>query len=174
MNATVVVAAMGFVSTLFGAWLAAYWQHRSSREVRIFDAKVRAYGDCAAALYEYERAAYNRAKARLESRTEGEREELRQEAYRANARARSAIGQAAILSEAARVTTGLEDVRSSIGDLARANHPEELRRLHDGIYDSLNSALANARSDLHGDRPGRQGSDAGTATRSLSDRKLAE
>src|SRR6266545_15922 len=114
MDATVAVAAMGFVSTLLGAWLAAYWQRQSNREVRLLDAKLRAYGDCAATLYEYQRATYSRVKDRLESLPEERREELRQEAYRCNARARSAIGQAAILSGTEGLQEELESVRQAV------------------------------------------------------------
>src|SRR3954453_12654410 len=98
MDATGVVAARGFVSTLLGAWLASFWQRRATREGRFTDAKLRAYGDCAAFLYEYERATYNRVKARLDTLPDAHREDLRQEAYRCNARVRSAIGLASILS----------------------------------------------------------------------------
>src|SRR4051794_27287426 len=101
MDSTVVIAAMGFISTLVGAGLAARWQRLSARETRLLDAKVRAYGECAAALYEYERATYGRAKARLDRQPEQGRAELRDEAHRSNARARSAIGQVALLSEVA-------------------------------------------------------------------------
>jgi hypothetical protein len=44
MNANVVVAAMGFVSTFLGAWWAADCQRRGTREVRILDVRVREVG----------------------------------------------------------------------------------------------------------------------------------
>jgi hypothetical protein len=148
MNATVVVAAMGFVSTILGAWLAAHWQHRGTRELRILDAKVRTYGDCAATLYEYERATYNRVKARLESRTEEHRVDLRQEAYRCNAKARSAIGQAALLSATETLRERLEAVREKIGDLNNAVDHADLKLRHEDVYHTLNRVLGSARSDL--------------------------
>lgn len=85
MNTTIVVAAMGFVATLLGGWLGAFWQHRSSRDLQLLQARIRVHGDCAASLYEYERSTYNRVKARLDGLPDSEREELRQEAFRANA-----------------------------------------------------------------------------------------
>ncbi len=100
MNTTVAVAALGFASTLLGGWLAAYWQHRRTRDLQLLDAKVRVYGECSTSLYEYERATYNRVKARLNTIQEAEREPLRQEAYRSNTMARAAIGQVSILSAA--------------------------------------------------------------------------
>ena len=148
MNATVLVAAMGFASTLLGAWLAAYWQRRASREGQLLTAKLRAYGDCAATLYEYERATYNRVKARLESLPETQREELRQEAYRCNTRARSALGQAAILSGTEHLRQELEAVRESVGDLNEAVDRVDLKRRHDGVSAALDQALGSARSDL--------------------------
>jgi hypothetical protein len=143
MDATVVVAAMGFVSTLLGAWLAAYWQRRSYRNVLILDAKMRAYGECAAALYEYERASYNRVKARLEQ-PEAQRDELRQEAYRCNALARSAIGQATILSATDSLREELESVRKAIGDLNQAADHRDLKQRHDAVNEALNQVLGSA------------------------------
>ena len=52
------------------------------------------YGECATALYEYERATYARASARIDGQPDGERDVLRQDAYRCEFVARSAIGQA--------------------------------------------------------------------------------
>jgi hypothetical protein len=148
MTATVVVAAMGFVSTFLGAWLAAYWQRRAVREGRFVDAKLRAYGDCATSLYEYERATFNRVKARLESLPETHREDLRQEAYRCNAKVRSAIGQAAILSGADGPRESLEAVREAVGDLNQAVDHADLKERHDRVAEALNQALGSARSDL--------------------------
>ncbi|WP_327634557.1 hypothetical protein OHB24_31860 [Kribbella sp. NBC_00482] len=148
MDATVLVAAMGFVSTLLGAWFAAYWQRRASREGQLLTAKLRAYGDCAAALYEYERATYNRAKARLAALPEEQRVELRQEAYRCNALARSALGQVAILSGSGSLRQELEAVRHSVGGLNDAIDPADLKRRHDGVAMALDQALGRAGSDL--------------------------
>ncbi|GAA5038817.1 hypothetical protein [Actinopolymorpha pittospori] len=148
MDSTVVVAAMGFASTLLGVWLAAYWQRRSNREIRILDAKVRVYGDCATAMYDYERATYNRVKTRLESPADPGREELRQEAYRCNARVRSAIGQAAILSSSDSLQAELDSVRQAVGDLNKVESIRDLKFGHERVYDVLAGALARARSDL--------------------------
>lgn len=69
MVATVIVAALGFASTVLGAWLTARSHRQGDREGRILDAKVRIYGECSDSLYEYARATYNRAKAKRLSQT---------------------------------------------------------------------------------------------------------
>jgi hypothetical protein len=148
MNATVIVAALGFIATLLGGWLGAYWQHRSSRDLQLLDAKIRVYGECAASLYEYERATYNRVKARLDGEPDLGREELRQEAYRTNSSARAAIGQLSVLSANAEITRGLDLVRRAVGDFnASPSHPD-LRSRHDAVYSDLDRLLSKARSDL--------------------------
>jgi hypothetical protein len=149
MNATVVIAALGFASTLIGTWLAADLQRRSARASRILDAQVRIYGECAANLYEYQRAAYNRTKARLASRPEAEREELRQAAYRSNAQAKSAIGQAAFVSGKQRdLHSRLETVREAIGAFSEADTEADLRRRNDRVHAELIRVLSEARDEL--------------------------
>src|SRR4051812_24397159 len=128
MDATVVVAAMGFVATLLGTWLSTRSQRQGDREGRLLDARVRVFGDCSESLYEYTRANYNRVKSRLDGRSEEYREGLRQEAYRCNARARSAIGQAAILSGSENLQESLVTARRAIGKLTDASDRADLRR----------------------------------------------
>jgi hypothetical protein len=147
MDSTVIVAAMGFAATLLGTWLTSRSQQRRDREGRILDARVRIYGDCADALYEYARATYNRVKARLES-PDDNREGLRQEAYRANARARSVIGQAAIMTGSESLGERLAAARNAIGEMNGATNHADLVRRQDGAFKTLNDALGNARSDL--------------------------
>lgn len=117
-------------------------------EIRILEAKVRVYGECSDNLYEYTRATYNRVKARLACRPEVQREGLRQEAYRSNARARSAVGQAAILSGDEDLRLKLEHVRHKVGDLNHAVDDGDLRQRHDGLHKLLKEALERARHDL--------------------------
>lgn len=148
MDATVLVAGMGVRSTLLGNWLAARWQRRSALVAQVHEAKVRVYGDGVADMYEFERATYDRVKAWLEALPEKHREELRQEAYRCNARARSAIGRVAMLSESNGLREGLESARRAIGDLNEVGDYEELRGQHDGIYEALGHVLATARAEL--------------------------
>lgn len=148
MDATVAIAAMGFMSTLLGTGLAAYWQRRGNRALQVLDAKVRAYGDCIAHLNEYERATYNRVKARLASLPEAEREGLRQEAYEWNTRARAAIGQAAVLSDADTARKQLEVVRQAVGELNDALDKDDLKRRRDAIRAALGEALRSVRADL--------------------------
>jgi hypothetical protein len=148
MDATVIVAAMGFVATLLGTWLTARSQRQGDREGRILDARVRVYGECSDSLYEYARATYNRVKSRLESLPDEHREKLRQEAYRCNARARSAIGQAAILSGNESLQERLATARRAIGRLNDAPDRTDLSRRQEEVYQMLNNALSVARSDL--------------------------
>lgn len=117
MDATVIVAAMGFAATLLAAWLSARLQRQGDREGRILDARVRTYGECSASLYEYSRATYNRVRARVDSRPEDYREGLRQEAYRCNGRARSAIGQTIILTGNETLHQRLEAARHAISGI---------------------------------------------------------
>jgi len=148
MDATVVVAAMGFVATLSAAGLTARSQRRGDREGRLVDARVRIYGECAVSLNEYARATYNRAKARLESGPDNNREGLRQEAYRCNSRVRAAIGQASILTGSRSLEEYLTTARRAIGDLNKASSYAELKSRQEVAYKSVNDALEVARSDL--------------------------
>jgi hypothetical protein len=148
MGTTVVIAGLGLVGTLLGGWLGAYWQHRSTRDLHLLDAKVRVYGDCAASLYEYERVTYGRVNARLDARPEADREALRAEAYRNNSAARAAIGQLGILSSARETRDGLNAVRQRIADLNASASHTELKERHEAVYAELDRLLELARSDL--------------------------
>jgi hypothetical protein len=148
MDATVAVAAMGFVSTILGVWLSARWQRKGAREAQILEAQVRVYGDCAAALYEYERATYSRARARIDGWPDEEREGLRQEAYRCEVRARSAIGQATYLSGTESLDQLFESVREKVGSLNEVADRKELYRRHQNIHDSLRDVLRRVRSEM--------------------------
>ncbi|MGY0390329.1 hypothetical protein ACWZJV_25445 [Nocardioides sp. WG-D5] len=148
MNPTVLVAAIGFLSTLLGTWLGAYWQHRSSRDLQLLDARVRVYGECAANLYEYERVTYNRVKARLKKLPDEDREPLRQEAYRSSAATKAAIGELSVLSADGEVPSEFENLRRSVGDLNNARDNDDLKRRHEEFYANLDRALGRARADL--------------------------
>jgi hypothetical protein len=103
-------------------------------------------------MYEYERATYNRVKARFAGQQHSIREELRQEAYHCNARARATIGQVAILCDEA-VRDQLEDARKAIGRYNHADTEPDLRHRHDAVRDGLEAALRLARGDLAPERP---------------------
>ncbi|MBA4608604.1 hypothetical protein H1W00_08970 [Aeromicrobium sp. Marseille-Q0843] len=148
MDATIAVAAMGFLATLSGAWLAGRGQREAVRDERILDAKLTTFGECSASLYEYHRATFNRVKARLDDLPEADRVPLRQEAYRANTRSRSAIGQVAILSGDEALRGCLESARSSVGRLNGASDDQHLSRLSKDVHELLNEALGKASSDL--------------------------
>jgi hypothetical protein len=82
-------------------------------------------------LYGYERATYNRVKARLDRRPNAERETYRQEAWTSNAKARAAIGVVALLSTSADQPTQFDAVRRSIGDQNAAQSPQDLLKIHE-------------------------------------------
>lgn len=137
---------MGFVSTLAAVFMTAYFQRRAAVRGKLMESKIQAYGDCAEALFEYHRATFNRVKARLEERPD--RDELRQEAYRSNSRARSAIGRIAILSKEADLRHSLTAIRESIGDLNNATDVADLKVQHKSILHCLTQAFDRARADL--------------------------
>lgn len=148
MDATVAIAGMGFVATLGGAWLTGNAQRQAARDERMLDAKVRTFGECSASLYEYQRATFNRVKARIEALSEQDRQPLRQEAYRANTRSRSAIGQVAILSGDEQLQARLQHARTSVGKLNDATNEHDLRRRSKEVHELLIEALELARIDL--------------------------
>jgi len=152
MNETVAIAAMGYLATLSAAGFAAWWRGKSDRQGRILDAKVQVYGECSLSLYEYERASYNRTKTRLAGSIEDDRQPLREEAYKANTRARSSIGQVAILSGDEGLAESLSTVRKQIGEYSDAQSTEELTNRHRRALKELDVALATARRDLTANR----------------------
>lgn len=145
---TVLVAGMGFVATLVGAWLTGGLQRRNARDERLLDAKVRVFGECSVSLYEYQRAMFNRVKGRLNSRSESHREETRQEVYRCGSRSRSAIGQVAILTGDETLRSALERAREAIGEFNDATTVSDLKRRQDSALEALAAALDGARKDL--------------------------
>ncbi|WP_410785950.1 hypothetical protein [Kribbella sp. C-35] len=92
MIGTLVGGAIALVGSVIGIVISQVLQRRGSRDAQILEAKVRVFGECTEALYEYARANFGRARARIQGQPETIREELRQEVYRCEARARSAIG----------------------------------------------------------------------------------
>lgn len=148
MTSTVVVAAMGFVATVLAAWLSSWSNRRAERDGQLLQARVRVYGECSESLFEYARANYSRAKARIARQPETVRAELRQEAYRCNARARSAIGQAAILTGQEALEERLNAARHEIGSFSAVHEPAELTQRQQRVHDEIKSALAVARRDL--------------------------
>jgi hypothetical protein len=105
-------------------------------------------GECADSLYEYSRATYNRAKLRLAGRPEGERDGVRQEAFRCNARARSAIGQVYLVTGARDLQDQLSRIRHAIGEFNHVTTEADLKRLQTQTYGELNRALERAREHL--------------------------
>lgn len=145
MIATIIVAALGFAATVFAAWVTTHSQRQGERDARLLDARLRVYGDCATSLYDYDRATFNRVKARLASRPD--RDDLRQEAYHLNARVRAAIGQVAILCDDG-VRKRLESARLSVGDYNTAKTERDLREKHERVLAAIDEALSSARADL--------------------------
>lgn len=148
MNSTVAVAALGFLATLAGSWLTAHLQHRSDRDGRILEARLRVYGDCSETLFEYSRATYDRVKSRLQGMPEADRDIRRQEAYRCNAGARSAIGQAYILSGNRALEENLSQIRREIGELNKLEDLAALKHRQDEVYEQLKKTLDTLRENL--------------------------
>jgi hypothetical protein len=148
MDSPVLVAGIGFAAALISVWLTAYFQTRSDRAGRVLEARIWVYGDCADSLFEYSRATYNRAKARIQGLPEVARDPIRQEAFRCNARARSTIGQVHILTGDQSLEEELSRVRHDIGRLNDAKTEDDLKSLQNEIYEALKRVLEAARSHL--------------------------
>lgn len=106
------------------------------------------YGKCVETLSEYRRATHNRVKARIDNQPDTDREELRQQAYSANAKARAAIGEAAIVSGTATTVDGLEAVRVRIGDLNTVDDMGQLTERTAELDKQLELALGDVRGGL--------------------------
>ena len=148
MDSTVIVAGIGFAAALLSVWLAARFERRSDRADRMLEAQLRVYRDCADSLFEYSRATYNRAKLRLQGQPEAEHDAIRQEAFRCNAIARSAIGQAYILTGNRDLEDKLSRVRHGIGKFNDVDSEDHLKGLQREMYAELNSALECVRRYL--------------------------
>lgn len=147
VDATVWIAAMGFSATLLTAWLGARWKRKADIDVRLVEAKLRVFGACVETLAEYRRATHNRVKGRI-SNPGADREPLRQDAYLANAKARAAIGEAAILGSSPEAVGALDDLRKEIGDLNDVDDADELDLRSENLDSQLEQALRHLRDVL--------------------------
>lgn len=148
MIATIVVAALGMASTLLATALTAHLHRTGTRYGRRFDARLEAYAELIGVLYEFERATYDRVKARIDGKPDDEnREEKRQEAWRLDSRARSAISLVTLLGNDPTLPLRFHAVRKSIGDMNRAG-PRTLREEHEQIYQALGLLVADAKGEL--------------------------
>lgn len=145
---TILAAVIGFAAALIGGWMTTRAQRQNDREARMVDAKVQAYNACSDALYEYARSSQNRSKARLNNLPEQEREPLRQDHCRANTRARSAIGQVAIVTGDHSLADQLERARRAVSDFKRAKNGDDLSRRWNTARTHIGTALEEARKDL--------------------------
>lgn len=145
---TILAAVIGFAAALIGGWMTTRAQRQNDREARMLDARVLAYNACSDALYEYARASQNRSKARLDALDEHEREPLRQDHYRANTRARSAIGQVAIVTGDHSLAEQLERARRAVSDFKKATNGKDLSRRWNSAREHIGKALDEARKDL--------------------------
>ena len=152
MSSTVGVAAMGLAATVLAGWLSSWSNRRAERDGQLLEARVRVYGECSESLFEYARANFNRAKTRIAGQPEEEHEQLRQEAYRCNARARSAIGQAAILTGQEALEERLSNARHAIGSFNDTKELDELKERQHQVHGEIKAALEVARRDLMPDR----------------------
>lgn len=148
MLGTLVGGAIGLVGTVVGIVVSQVLQRKGARDAQILDAKVRVFGECTEALYEYERANFGRARARLRRQPEVDREALRQEVYRSESRARSAIGQATYLSGNSGLDDRFESVHTAVHGLSEADGYDELNRRHQDIQKDLKDVLRTVRIEL--------------------------
>jgi hypothetical protein len=148
MLGTLVGGAIALVGSVVGIVISQRLQRRGDREARILDAKVRIFGECTEALYEYERVNFGRARARLRQQPEAERETLRQEVYRFEARARAAIGQAAYLSGSTELEESFESVHKDVHALSEARGYDELTIRHEAIQQKLKNVLHAVQDEL--------------------------
>jgi hypothetical protein len=148
MDATVLVAALGFAATLAGAFLGARLQREVNRETQVLQSKLEVYKECSTSLYELRRLSYNRAKARIQGIPEKKREPLRQAAYAGSSRARSAIGLVNILVDDQRLSTALEHARRAIRAFDDVDTAAQLGPCDATAKAAINSALEAARTEL--------------------------
>lgn len=148
MDASIWIAGMGFVATLLSAWLGSRWTRGADLEARLLEARLRVYGECVTALAEYRRATHHRVKTRIDAWPEEKREPLRQEAYRANAKARAATGEAVIVSGKPDIADDLERIRVRIGQLNAVNDKAMLDAQVVALDKDLGTALDRARDGL--------------------------
>lgn len=146
MGTTIIVAAMGFAATLLGTWCPPVY---SVREIVKGGSSMRG----SASTANVPTACTNTrvlptTKRKPDSSDLLTIEGLRQEAYRCNARARSAIGQAAIFSGLESLEERLATARNAIGDLNDASDHADLKRRQEDVFKLLNHTLGIASSDL--------------------------
>jgi hypothetical protein len=142
---TVAVAGLGLAATLAAAWLSARWQKRGLVETEILTAQVQAYGDCARALYEFERVSYNRAVTKFR---EADRPELAQQVYEQHSVARAAIGRLTILSRRSDLWQRLNELRRAIRVMHDLNSEDALKAEHRRVMDELDEILAEVRDQF--------------------------
>lgn len=148
VTATIIVAALGLISTLAATVLTSHLHRKTASDGRRLDARLDAYAELIAALIEYERATFDRAKASIKGRpNDPERDDKRQEAWRSNARARAAISMVALLSNDLGLRDRLEAIRRDIGEMNRAG-PDDLHDKHEQIYRDLDSILVAAKVEV--------------------------
>jgi hypothetical protein len=147
MDATVAVAALGFVSTLLAAWLTARWQTRGLVTTELVSARVQAYGEAAQAFYELERVSFNRAITRFRDAGPDDAE-LAQAVYKQNSATRAAIGRLAILSREPDLWKDLNALRGEVRGMHDLRDEDALRTKHDEVMDKLNGLFANVRNEF--------------------------
>lgn len=139
---------MGFLATVLTAWLSARWRRSADIQGRLLEARVRVFGLCVDALSEHRRATHNRVKTRIEGPAGRDRDAIRQDAYQSNARARAAIGQAAIITGTPEIVVGLEAVRVKIQGLNSVKNKTDLDTRADELDIELERALEGVRDGL--------------------------
>lgn len=139
MDPTVLVAAIGFFATILVAALGASAQRTLARDSLIYQSRLGAYSQCLAALFEFERATFNRVKMRLDG--VADREAARSDAWQSNALARTAIANLALYSSPT-MSDRLEAARFLISSMTKTTELGELQSLHGAVNEIADLAKA--------------------------------
>lgn len=148
MDSTTIVALGGLATTFAAAVVTARVQRRSQQEERIFQARLASYSDLAGALYDLERATYNRTKSRIEGLADGEREQYRRDAWASDSRARGAIGVISLLSSDPKMHVRFDALRDRIAAMNGIASVDALAVEHQQVVQKLQAELIDARQEL--------------------------
>ncbi|MET8521707.1 hypothetical protein [Nocardioides sp. NPDC004968] len=146
---TLIVAGMGLTATLAATWLSGEIARRKDWDIRVLEAKLRLYGECAEGLYEYLRVCFDRCDARIRRRSEAEREPRRIAMYGMESNLRAVIGQLAIISGDEDLLAKLEQVRESIRQLGvQPTEMDDLNGRRLQALEEIDRVMRTARADM--------------------------
>lgn len=141
---TAIIAAL---AALLGVVMGAYSQRAQGREARIFGARLAALQEISGAIFEYERATYDRVITRIKD-SNPDRGPVRAQAWAANSRTRSAIGVLSLLSDSDDTPNAFEGHRKAIGEYNDLETKEKLTDTHEDLVRVLVKTIQTARVEL--------------------------